>query len=50
MATGKMVWSIQNAGDAGKSILIPALIGLLVCIGLLFYGFKKFEKKKNADQ
>ncbi|WP_072995786.1 hypothetical protein [Pseudozobellia thermophila] len=45
MATGKMVWSIQNAGESGKSILIPAIIGLLICCGLIFYGFKRLEKK-----
>ena len=45
MATGKMVWSIQNAGESGKSILIPALLGLLICCGLMYYGFKRLEKK-----
>ncbi|OBQ52774.1 hypothetical protein JJL45_09715 [Tamlana sp. s12] len=45
MATGKMVWSIQNAGESGKSILIPAILGLLICCGLIFYGFKRLEKK-----
>lgn len=45
MATGKIVWSIQNAGESGKSILIPAVLGLLICCGLIYYGFKKLEKK-----
>jgi len=45
MATGKMVWSIQNAGESGKSILIPAILGLLICCGLILYGFKRLEKK-----
>lgn len=45
MATGKMVWSIQNAGESGKSILIPAILGLFICCGLIFYGFKRLEKK-----
>jgi len=45
MATGKIVWSIQNAGESGKSILIPAVIGLLICCALIYYGFKKIEKK-----
>ncbi len=45
MATGKMVWSIQNAGESGKSIMIPALLGLLICCGLIVYGFKRLEKK-----
>lgn len=44
MATGKIVWSIQNAGESGKSILIPAVLGLLICCGFIYYGFKKLEK------
>ena len=50
MATGKIVWSIQNAGESGKSILIPALRGLMVCSGLIVYGFKKLEKKKITER
>lgn len=50
MATGKMVWSIQNAGESGKSILIPAILGLLICCGLIFYGFKRLEKKITKCQ
>jgi len=46
MATGKVVWSIQNAGESGKSILIPALLGLILYSGLLFFGFKKLETKE----
>lgn len=49
MATGKIVWSIQNAGESGKSIIIPAIIGLIICSGLIFYGFKKLEKNKRQD-
>lgn len=45
MATGKIIWSIQNAGEAGKSIVIPAIVGLVLCIGLILFGFKKLEKK-----
>lgn len=45
MATGKMVWSIQNAGESGKSIIIPATMGLLICCGLIYYGFKRLENK-----
>lgn len=47
MATGKMVWSIQNAGASGKSILIPAILGLFICCGLIFYGFKRLEKNNK---
>ncbi len=45
MATGKIVWSLQNAGESGKSILIPAVVGLLICCVLIYYGFKKMENK-----
>lgn len=45
MATGKMVWSIENAGESGKSILIPAIAGLLICCGIIYYGFKRQAKK-----
>lgn len=46
MATGKMIWSVQNAGEAGKSVIVPALIGLLICSGLIYVGFKKLEKNR----
>jgi len=45
MATGKIIWSIQNAGESGKSILLPAMIGLFICCALIYYGFKKLENK-----
>ena len=45
MATGKMVWSIQNAGESGMAIMIPAIVGLMICCGLIYYGFRRLEKK-----
>lgn len=45
MATGKIIWSIQNAGNSGKSILIPAIIGLVLCMALIYWGFKRLEKR-----
>ncbi|MBS1747039.1 MAG: hypothetical protein JST21_12785 [Bacteroidetes bacterium] len=47
MATGKIIWSIYNTGDAGKSILVPAIIGLVLCVLLIYYGFKKLESGKK---
>lgn len=47
MATGKIFWSIQSAGESGKSIVVPAILGLALCFGLIFYGFKRLEKKKK---
>ncbi len=47
MATGKIVWSIYNAGEVGKSILIPAMIGLVLCVTLIYYGFRRLENNKK---
>ncbi len=40
----KILWSIAFSGEAGMSILMPAFIGLIVCIGILFYFFRKHKK------
>lgn len=50
MATGKIVWSVYNAGEAGKSIIMPAILGLLICSGLIYYGFKRLEKGKTKKR
>jgi hypothetical protein len=50
VAAGKIVWSIHNAGESGKSIIAPAILGLLICSGLIWYGFKKIEKTINANK
>ncbi len=50
MATGKIVWSIQSAGESGKSIIVPAILGLIICCGLIFFGFKRLESKKTTKR
>ncbi len=50
MATGKIVWSIQYAGESGKSILIPAILGLLICCGLIYFEFKRLEKGETFSK
>ncbi|WP_226670358.1 hypothetical protein [Metabacillus litoralis] len=51
MAFGKMMWSIFSAGESGKSIMIPAIVGLLLCVFFIYWGFKKLEKNKmNIDK
>ncbi|CAM1374585.1 hypothetical protein [Tenacibaculum xiamenense] len=47
IATGKIIWSIENAGESGKSILIPAILGLLICGAILLFGFYKLKKNKR---
>ena len=43
----KFIWSIVFSGEAGMSILKPALLGLVICIGGLAYFIKKQAKGKN---
>jgi hypothetical protein len=39
MAVAKLLWSVVQAGDAGLSILAPAVVGLALCIVFLYWGF-----------
>lgn len=48
MATGKIVWSYYHAGNAGLSIILPAIAGLLVCIILIIIGYRRIEIKNRA--
>jgi hypothetical protein len=45
MAVGKLIWSVYNAGDAGMSILVPALIGLVICSLLVVLGFRRMQAR-----
>lgn len=45
IAFGKIAWSILSAGESGQSIIIPAIIGLLICVVLIYGGFKKLGEK-----
>lgn len=46
IAIGKITWSIQNACESANAIITPAIIGLLVCSGLIFLGYRKLERNK----
>ncbi|WP_027622194.1 hypothetical protein [Acetivibrio clariflavus] len=43
----KFLWSIAFGGEAGMSILKPALFGLILCIAGLSYFFRKY---RHADK
>jgi hypothetical protein len=42
----KVIWSILFSGEAGLSILKPAIIGLIICLAGFYYYIKKYSKKK----
>jgi hypothetical protein len=46
IAVAKMAWSVAFGGEAGKSVFIPAMVGLIICIVLIYFGFRKIDKKK----
>jgi hypothetical protein len=39
MAVAKLWWSVLQAGDAGLSILAPAVVGLALCVLFLYWRF-----------
>jgi hypothetical protein len=45
IAMGKMTWSVIYGGESGQSILIPAIIGLILCIGIVWWVVRKPEKQ-----
>jgi len=40
----KFIWSIAFSGEAGLSVLKPALIGLIVCIGAICYLYIRHKR------
>lgn len=39
---GKMIWSVFEAGESGWAILLPAVVGLLLTLGLI-YGWSRWQ-------
>ncbi len=42
----KVIWSVVFSGEAGMSILKPAVLGLVICVGAFYY-YKKRQKAKK---
>jgi len=49
IALVKILWSVVFGGESGMSILAPAIIGLIICVILIYFGFRRSEKN-NKDQ
>lgn len=47
IAIAKASWSIAEGGTSGQTVIIPAIIGLIICIGAIYFGYKRFEKNKK---
>ena len=37
-------------GESGKTVLVPATVGLVICIILIYFGFRRMEKSKNGSE
>jgi hypothetical protein len=48
IAVAKMVWGVAFGGESGWAMLVPASLGLLICIGLVYIGFRKLSRKQSA--
>ncbi len=49
IAFGKIFWSVVEGGESGTAVVLPALIGLVICIGVVYY-FMRLAKHKNKNQ
>ena len=45
IAVLKIIWSIYFGGAAGKSIILPAVIGLALCIVFIYLGFRRAQRR-----
>lgn len=41
IALSKALWSIVYGGEAGKAVIIPAVLGLLICVAAVWVYVKK---------
>lgn len=48
IAVAKMLWSVAFGGTSGSSVIAPAIIGLLICIVLIYVNFRRLENKKTT--
>jgi len=48
MAVGKMIWGVAFGGQSGWAMLAPAAIGLVICVGLVYVGFRRLNRKPAA--
>lgn len=45
-ALGKIAWSVAEGGKSGWAVLIPAVIGMLICDVAVYFGVKRLNRKK----
>ena len=48
-ALGKVAWSVAEGGQSGWAVVIPALIGMLVCDLAVYFGVRYVDKRKTQN-
>lgn len=48
IAAAKVTWSVLAAGDAGLSVVIPASVGLVICIAAVLYADRRLRARRSA--
>lgn len=46
-ALGKVAWSVSEGGQSGWAVLVPAVIGLLVCNVAVYFGVRYVNSRKH---
>ena len=49
IALAKISWSVVFGGESGTSVMVPAMVGLLVCAVLIYVGFRRMESRKKTS-
>jgi hypothetical protein len=44
-ALGKIAWSVTEGGESGWAILVPAVIGMLICNVAVYFGVKFINRR-----
>lgn len=50
IAVAKSLWSVVEGGQAGQSVIIPAAVGLVICVVLIYYVIRRQELKRKTKK
>jgi hypothetical protein len=48
-ALGKIIWSVVAGGESGWAVLIPAVIGMIVCDLAVYFGVRWINHRKHGQ-
>ena len=48
-ALGKIAWSVISGGESGWAVLVPAVIGMLVCDAAVYLGVTFINKRQTLS-